>query len=52
MKLHVKKQQFRGKMQQGMNTYDASNWANGTYVVNATDKNGKLLWATKWVKME
>ena len=46
------RQVFRGKMQQGMNTYDASNWANGTYVVNATDKRGKLLWATKWVKME
>ena len=46
------RQVFRGKMQQGMNTYDASNWANGAYVVNATDKSGKLLWATKWVKME
>ena len=46
------RQVFRGKMQQGMNTYDASNWVNGTYVVNATDKSGKLLWATKWVKME
>ena len=46
------RQVFRGNMQQGMNTYDASNWANGTYVVNATDKSGKLLWATKWVKME
>ena len=46
------RQVFRGKMQQGMNTYDASNWGNGTYVVNASGKNGKLLWATKWVKME
>ena len=46
------RQVFRGKMQQGMNTYDASNWVNGTYVVNATDKSGKLLWATKWVKVE
>ena len=46
------RQVFRGKMQQGMNTYDASKWANGTYVVNATDKSDKLLWATKWVKME
>ena len=46
------RQVFQDKMQQGMNTYDASNWANGTYVVNATDKSGKLIWATKWVKME
>ena len=46
------RQVFRGNMQQGMNTYDASNWGNGTYVVNATDKSGKLLWATKWVKVE